>query len=65
MLAAVGVLHDRHAAAFEVEQLVAGLLERGQRQPRGTGVEVDDSHGGGPLEVAGAKRRQRPTESSG
>ena len=40
LLAAVAVLHDRHAAAGEVEEFLAGPLERGERQGCGTGVEV-------------------------
>ena len=44
LLAAVAVLHDRHAGALEVEQLVAGALERGEREAGGAGVEVDGAH---------------------
>ena len=40
LLAAVAVLHDRHATSGEVEELLAGPLERGERQGCGTGVEV-------------------------
>src|SRR5262249_18291204 len=43
-LAAVRVLHDRHAAALEVEELVARALEDRQRQTSGTSVEVRHSH---------------------
>ena len=44
LLAAVAVLHDRHAGALEVEQLVPGALEGGEREARRAGVEVDGSH---------------------
>ena len=41
LLAAVAVLHHRHAAPREVEELFAGALQSGKRKGGGSGVEID------------------------
>ena len=43
VLAAVAVLHDRHARALEFDQFGGGLLEDFERKNGGTCVEIIDS----------------------
>jgi hypothetical protein len=43
LLSAMAVFHHRHAASGEVEELVAGALQRGQGKGGRSGVEIDRS----------------------
>src|SRR3972149_2043608 len=70
LLPPVAVLHHRHAAPGEVEELVAGALQRGQGKGGGSGIEIDfPVHGvssrGRAGDFRGSRRVCRPRAGSG
>ena len=61
LLAAMAHLHHRHPGAVPVEHFGGGLLEDGFGKHRGSGAEIEHSHGTGPGWVSGIRRRPGAT----